>query len=274
MAAGWAWCVLTGCGESDPLKRMKVARFKDETLTQRDIKDAIAKFNVEDSVAFARAFIEEWIREKAILENARKLPKDVRQKVEKMTENYRNKLLVYEIQQAVIRENLKTGVTQAEIEAYYRNNRNAYLAEKNYYNYRYVKTANPNVPQFYDRLASKLYGDQKVVREWCAYHAAAYKLDSSYTDAYPIRAIEIETGMTGLLTWPLRAITMATTVSGNQRYFHYFVMMDVIKQGTPKPLHMVRNTIRQNIMEMRIDSLLRRYDAQILEQAKALKYID
>jgi hypothetical protein len=84
----------------------------------------------------------------------------------------------------------------------------------------------------------------------------------------------METGMIGLLTWPLRSITMSTTLSGNRRYFHYFVMMDVIKQGTPKPLHMVRNTIRQNIMEMRIDSLLREYDAQIIEQARALKYID
>jgi hypothetical protein len=265
---------LAGCSNPDPLKRISVARFKDKFLTQRDLVDAMHKYGAADSAAFARAFIDEWIREKAILENADKLPKPVIERVEKMTENYRNKLLVYEIQQAVVRENIKNPVTNEEIEAYYRNNRTAYLADRNYYNYRYVKTPNPDVPQFFDRLASKIYGDQKVVREWCAYHAVAYKLDSSYTDAYPIRAIEMETGMIGLLTWPLRSITMSTTLSGNRRYFHYFVMMDVIKQGTPKPLHMVRNTIRQNIMEMRIDSLLREYDAQIIEQARALKYID
>ena len=265
---------MAACGKPDPLKQLTVARFKDQTLTQRDIKDALLKFNVEDSAAFAQAFIDDWIREKAILENADKLPEFVKEKVEKMTQNYRNKLLVYEIQQAVVRENAKTAVTQAEIEAYYRENRTAYVADRNYYNYRYVKTTNPNVPQFFDRLASKSYGDQKVVREWCAYHATAFKLDSTFTDGFPIRAIEIETGMTGLMAWPLRSITMSTTVSGNQRFFHYFVLMDVVKQGYPKPLSMVRNTVRQNILETRIDSLLRDYDAQIIEQAKALKYID
>ncbi len=266
--------LLAACGKSDPLKQTTVARFKDQTLTQRDVKDALLKFNVGDSAAFAKAFIEEWIREKAILENADKLPETVLEKVEKMTQNYRNKLLVYEIQQAVVRENIKNDVSAAEIEAYYQKNRSAYIADRNYYQYRYVKTTNPNVPQFFDRLASNLYGDQKVVREWCAYYATAYKLDSTYTDAFPIRAIEIETGMAGLLAWPLRTITMSTTVSENQRYFHYFVLMDVVRQGSPKPLSMVRNTVRQNILEMRIDSLLRDYDAQIIEQAKALKYID
>ncbi len=88
-----------------------------------DIQDLIQGYeNERDSILQVRALTEHWVRDRLILVEAEKnFPKEVN--MEKLLEDYRQSLLQHFFEQKTIEERLDTLITEADLLAYYEDNK-------------------------------------------------------------------------------------------------------------------------------------------------------
>jgi hypothetical protein len=76
----------------------------------------------EDSVALARQFIDSWARERVLLHKAEENLSTAQKDVDQQLRDYRESLIVYAYEQAIVRQKLDTNISEAEIEAYFNEN--------------------------------------------------------------------------------------------------------------------------------------------------------
>ena len=100
----------------------------DKTLSLEEINEIIPEdASAEDSTFLADRFVDAWIREQILLIKAEdNLPEDAKD-FEKELEDYRNSLLSYHYEKAVVDQNLDTLVSDQEIKDYYETNQDNFL---------------------------------------------------------------------------------------------------------------------------------------------------
>ena len=84
----------------------------------------------EDSIRAAEAFIDQWIKQNLLYEAAEKNLQESSD-IQKMVEDYRQALMVYEYQEQVLLEKLKTEVSDQDIADYYEANKQRFLSSRN-----------------------------------------------------------------------------------------------------------------------------------------------
>lgn len=130
--------LLASCkGKKSETKAEILAEYQGHYLYKSDIPENI--LNKDDSGAAVKAVIDKWLQNAVLVAEAEKTLSEEQKDKEKLIEDYRNSLLIYEYQQQLIREKLDTGVTEAEIEAFYNNSKAAFQLKKNIVKIRYIK---------------------------------------------------------------------------------------------------------------------------------------
>src|SRR6187549_2420274 len=76
----------------------------------------------EDSMALARKYIDAWARERVLLHKAEENLSNAQKDVEQRLRDYRESLIIYAYEEALVRQKLDTNISAAEIEAYYKEN--------------------------------------------------------------------------------------------------------------------------------------------------------
>lgn len=115
--------LITSCGEEvKEDNRPKIAQVGEKALYVEDVQYRIPKdLSEDDSLNFVAQFIENWIREEVVLQQAiNQLPEEAKD-VERQLENYRKSLLIFAYEQKFIEERMDTLVTEDEIVEYYNN---------------------------------------------------------------------------------------------------------------------------------------------------------
>lgn len=115
--------LFASCGEEKKVdNRPKIAQVGEKVLYVEDVIYRAPKgLSEEDSLSFVEQFINNWIREEVVLQQAEKqLPEEAKD-VERQLENYRKSLLIFAYEQKFIEERMDTVVTDAEIVEYYNN---------------------------------------------------------------------------------------------------------------------------------------------------------
>lgn len=118
-----------------------LAEYNGKFLYKTDIpEDILKKFKVGgDSTGLLKSFIDKWLENQVMVAMAEEKLSDEEKNKEKLIEDYRNSLLIYEYQQKLMKENLDTAVTEQEITAFYNENSPTFLLRKNIVKIRYVK---------------------------------------------------------------------------------------------------------------------------------------
>src|SRR5690606_13268630 len=112
-----AFAGLAGCKQRD---EEAVARSYDTYLYRKDLAGIVPEgVTGEDSIRLARAYIDQWLRQQAVLVQAQRNVKANSEHIEKQVEAYRDGLIVYEYEQALISQKLDTVVTKQAISNYY-----------------------------------------------------------------------------------------------------------------------------------------------------------
>jgi hypothetical protein len=118
-----------------------LAEYNGKFLYKTDIpEDILGKFKEGgDSTGLLKSFIDKWLENQVMVAIAEENLSDAEKNKEKLIEDYRNSLLIYEYQQKLMRENLDTAVTESEIAAFYEDNSETFLLRKNIVKIKYVK---------------------------------------------------------------------------------------------------------------------------------------
>jgi hypothetical protein len=133
----------------------------------------------KDSIAISKGFIDNWVRQQLLLNQARKNLTKSQLDFSKQLENYNNSLVIYEYENALLRQNLDTLITEEELQIYYDLNQQNFLLKENIVQFQYVKLPlkTPNARQFQKLLNSGNQEDQTKLSELCEKQAADYFLD-------------------------------------------------------------------------------------------------
>lgn len=122
-AAGIAALLLCACGRGQAPKEMVVAEAYEEKLLRSDLLQVIPPdAKTADSAAMAQRFIDNWMRSRVLLHKAEENLPEAQKDVERQLREYRESLITYAYEQALVRQKLDTNISNEEIGRYYQDN--------------------------------------------------------------------------------------------------------------------------------------------------------
>lgn len=128
--------------------------------------------SLNDSLEITKQFIENWVRQQALLYHAETNLGANQKDFNKQLEAYRNSLIVYAYESELIRQKLDTVVNDSEIQEFYDDNPASFLLHENIVRISYVKLsekekAGPTAKKAKQLLLSKSKDDQEKLLELC-----------------------------------------------------------------------------------------------------------
>lgn len=173
-----------------------VARIYDKKLRLSDIhgiSSAGEELNMNDSLTFLRAFIDNWMRNQVMLHDAEQFQSSDRERIEHLVADYRSSLLRAEYEESLVSRRLDTSVTQQELQNFYDNNKDRYILQQNIIRYQFMHI--PSNKEGVNDVEKWWFSSNKEYQEllelWCAAHAYNYQLqtDKWFTPDVLINAI-------------------------------------------------------------------------------------
>ncbi|MCX6252023.1 MAG: hypothetical protein NTX61_14885 [Bacteroidetes bacterium] len=191
--------LLTACSTFFRNKTERVlAKVGKEYLYASDLKGVIpAKTSKKDSLVLAKSFIDNWVRQKLIISQAIKNLTAQQLDFSRQLENYQNSLIVFEYENALVKQKLDTIVTDEEMETYYDSNQKNFQLKDNIVQIRYVKlpAKSANIKLFRKLLNSDDADDRAKLADQCEKYVNDFYLDDQtwlmFSDV--IRQVNIKT---------------------------------------------------------------------------------
>ena len=130
--------IFSACKNSD--SKDVIAEYKGAQLLKSEIPvDLFDEKNNGDSSARLKQFVEKWIENQIIVQAAEETLSDEEKNKEKLINDYRNSLLVFEYHQKMVQNQMDTAVSEQEIQNYFNDNLGNYLLRKNIVKIKYLK---------------------------------------------------------------------------------------------------------------------------------------
>jgi hypothetical protein len=172
---------LTSCSYFFKKKTERVlARAYDDYLYESDLKGVIPPgASAKDSANLARNFIDTWVHQKLLIQQAKNNLTNQQMDFSTQLENYKNSLTIYEYEHELVNQKLDTIVSDEEIENYYASNQKNFLLKENIVKLQYVKVPlkSQNLSQLRKLLNSDASADKTRLSELAEKYAADYFLD-------------------------------------------------------------------------------------------------
>lgn len=133
--------MLFACSGNTGKKEGAVARVYDEYLGADEVAAACpGNLETRDSIAFVKAYIKNWVKNKVMESAARKdIGRSDEARIAQQVETYRQSLIVYTYQNNLLSQELDTTISDENIRAYYEENKNNFELKQNLVRLRFVK---------------------------------------------------------------------------------------------------------------------------------------
>ncbi|MEO0473269.1 MAG: hypothetical protein AAF206_26890 [Bacteroidota bacterium] len=269
--------ILTGCGSpQQPTKNDIIARYRQEYLSREEVDHFTPSgLSSEDSVRFAKQYIQEWVRHQAIAERARLEIPDLADRVSFKVRDYEAELINQEFARWLVEERPETFVvSESDIRNYYQRYPEKFVSQNTYYQYFYVRTeANANA-KVGSLMRSNDQNKQQELLDWAKENAVEYRLDSSYVDD-----VELERITTGFYYGNPRRVSKSLVYPYQATveevgYYNYYRLINIIEEGDLLPLRICREKIRNIILNQRRNSTIEQMQDNLVQQARsAEKYV-
>lgn len=269
LSIGLASC---GGGAGDDDNRV-VAAYKDKQLTREMLDHYLpADVSAKDSARFAEAFIKQWVKEQAVMDEALSYDAELAQEVEYKVQDYKAKLIMHSYQNRIIEESLDKNVSPKEILAFYEANKASFVGTENLYNYFYIVTTKSDHAQVGEWMRSNSPADYQRMVEWANQNAIESKLDSSYVGDAKMELVS--KGYYGDLQKSAhgKLIRWNGVIRGEKRYY-LFKMINSVEVGKPLSLDLCSEKITDLILNERKVSLIEKNEERILKNARSNNYV-
>jgi hypothetical protein len=171
-----------GCNRSGDENAI-VARVGEKNLTWEELKAVIPdNANAADSTTLAERYIEDWVREQVVINQAELLLSEEKKNFDELIENYRRSLLTYTYEQEWVKQKLDTVVSKEEIEKYYTDNLQNFQLKDYIVKVKFTAISNENKQI---KLLKKLFfsEDPEDLVKWekfCVDNGASYFFDEDH----------------------------------------------------------------------------------------------
>lgn len=263
--------LLMACRREKP---KPLARSFDRFLYPEDLQGVVpVGVTGADSIQLARAYIEQWLRQQALLHYARRNIAINTERLEAQVEEYRNGLIVYEYEQALVSQKLDTVVTDAEIRNYYATRQELFTLKQPILKVSYIQLQNhaPELDRVKRLFLSGDFEEQDLLEKYCARYATHYSLRDTtwqYADdlakKIPLSRIGEENyGRTGRIF---------EIIENNELYL--IILHDSKFRDSRSPLSLVYDNIRNLILNKRKIDLVDQMQKSILMDARKKNNIE
>ena len=264
---------LSSCHLGPVKDEVPVARAFDSYLYRSDLNKVIpVTASPEDSAAIAEKYINKWLHENVLIGQAQLNLSTDQLDVEEKLEQYKNSLLVYAYEQALIDEKLDTNIALLSTLNYYENNKQNFILHEPVFRLRYIKLLNNTADL--NLVSSWIISDDEVDIEdlqiYCESNAAKYFLnDTIWVTPMDIKEelpnngqVIIDNPSNGLLTL-------------NDENFIYLInVREFLKVGEQAPIDLVKEDIRSLILNKRKLELLKKMRKDIYSEAVRKKNVE
>ena len=169
--------LLLSCSPKTENNDYAVAKVGDRYLYFSEMSDIFPKGCTKyDSIALAKLYVDHWIKTRLLLKKAElNLPKE-QLNINREIETYRTSLLIHKYENWLLQEKLDTAVHVSEIQTYYDDNKENFLAEEYAVKALYIKlpVTAPNLWNVRRWLTSVNEKDIQDLTDYCRYHAIQF----------------------------------------------------------------------------------------------------
>lgn len=245
-----------------------IVKVYDTYLTLSDLENAVPKnISIEDSIKIAETYITSWVNSQVVLHEAEKQVDIKDHEIEKLIENYKKSLIVFEYEQKIIEEKLDTVVRKIEIENYYEQNKNNFKLKNNIVQVLYVITEKNfrSVSQLKNLMSSEDTLDyQKIKMLEDANIIVDYYIDvnnwMSFNDLQKII--------------PIKTYNEESFIKNNKSFdfaddnYRYFVTIKDYRVGeSTSPIELVEENIKSIIINKRKRQIIKQLEQDLHNQA-------
>lgn len=250
---------LSSCGNVPVTTDEKpVARVGDTYLYPSDLKEITSKNSEpKDSAEIISKYVNNWIHETLLLQQAEKNLTDDKKKFDKMVDDYRKSLITYEYESALVKQKLDTIVSDDEIEKYYEENKSNFELKDNIIKVIYVKVRKnaPKVEKIKEWYRSNATKDRDALSSYCYQYADNFYLDENTWLLFDDVLKEIP-----MKLYDKEAFLQNNrTIETNDSIFFYFVnIKGFMTKKSTSPLTFEKQNIRSIIINKRKVELIKK----------------
>jgi PPIC-type PPIASE domain len=258
---------ITGCGGGDGTP--VVASYNGHDLTQKQLLYHMPKgVKGEDSTLLADLYIQQWLKEQAICDAALAKIENLEEEIAFKVEDDRRKHILHEFTTRLVSDSLKLEIPEAEIENYYNENRDKFIAKENSYSYFYISTHQIQTTEVAKWMRSANPEDLEKLSQWAEINALDYKLDSTFEGEQVVD--ELTKGYFGNLkkSETGKLIRWNTVIMGQKNIYYFFKKLSMAQAGEPKPLNLIKEEIKTAILNERKIALYQNAEERILHDAR------
>lgn len=249
----------------DPL----VAQVFDKRLHRSEVDALIPESATpEDSVLIRNAYIERWIKKMVMMHEAEKnIPADL--EIDRLVDDYKSSLIMHQYEKSIVETLLDTVINDAELEAYYEENKSQYLLESVIIRCHMIK-----LPQDVDekvvKECEKLWkGDRekdftKLVN-LCNQYASTYYLSDSIWYKLDLISQEMPAGAINENAIRNNEVFQLT----NDDYYYFLKILDVRDKKEIAPLTFIREQAAKVILHKRKIALLGDLQEDLYDRASS-----
>lgn len=220
----------------------------------------------QDSITLVTNYINKWVREQLLLNQAEKNLSQNQKDFGKQLEDYRNSLIIYEYESNIIRQKLDTIVSMVEIQEYYDQNRANFELKENIVKVNYVQLENDS--KDLSDLRKLWQADDETSRleleRYCIQNGLNYSLFNNSWIYFNnlLKEIPIETYNQENFLQYNRNLEVRDSL-----YLYLVEFKDFKIKESVAPLSMLEDNIRKIIVNRRKLELLQNLQNEIYESA-------
>lgn len=260
--------LLSACGnlfQSDSDDRI-VAMANDKYLRISELSARIPDgLSERDSTTLAENYITKWIQNEILIQKAKESLESEEQDFSQQLEEYRNSLLLYSLEQKLVRQNLDTVVTQEEIERYFMENRSQFELKGNIVKFNFIKISkrSRHLREFRNLLKSDNPENESRLAAYAEKNATDYWFARewiSFNDL--LDEIPLEVDNQALF---LRRTNY--TEAEDSLYVYLLRIIDFKTSDSTSPLEFEKDKIRNIILNARKIDLIEKKRQEFIDQA-------
>lgn len=227
----------------------------------------------EDSSALAERFVNEWLKEQAILSQAEANLSEGEKNFDEELANYRKNLITFAYENKYVQQRLDAVISADEILNYYESNQEIFGLKDYIVKVKFciLQSETPKLKKFRKLFESDASEDLVAVEQFCVDYGASYYLNidnwmffEELVSKVPLETYNIESF--------LRKNPKAEFEKGDKLYF--VQVLDYKFKDSVSPLDLVQNQIRSLILNRRKKELLAKMREDLYKSALSSKEIE